>query len=38
MRTVLIIVGAAVVAYLIVKGFQAVRAERRHPQENKKIK
>jgi len=38
MRTVLIIVGAAVVAYLIVKGFQAVRAERRNLHENKKIK
>lgn len=38
MRTVLIIVGAAVLAYLIVKGFQAVRAERKISQENKKIK
>jgi FtsZ-interacting cell division protein ZipA len=38
MRTVLIIIGAAVVAYLIVKGFQAVRAERKTSQENKKLK
>jgi FtsZ-interacting cell division protein ZipA len=38
MRTLLIIVGAAVLAYLIVKGFQAVRAERHQSKENKKLK
>jgi FtsZ-interacting cell division protein ZipA len=35
---ILIIVGAAVLAYLIVKGFQAVRAERQTSKENKKLK